>query len=322
MALQYALPTEHPAIESRWAMQLLLALPEALLTVGPDGEVRFLNPQAERLLNVSADQAVGRHWSELMILRDTAGTKQPLTALPEGQGESDCQGDDPHYLLTRCDGSRRVVKIASASNPAWRAWPDRVVLLRDCTRAYDRLRQLKRQCARDHLTNLVNRREFERRLGTVLERARQDGSQHVLLFMDLDRFKQINDTHGHLAGDAVLKQVATTLRSSIRERDTLGRLGGDEFGLLMEHCLPAEGVRTVSELRLLLQEQEFNWQGQSLSLGISIGLVNIDRNSGTFETVWAQADAACYKAKRAAEGAAHPLPGRVVESMRRNTNRD
>lgn len=289
-------PTGDIAMQGERALQLLEALPEAMLTVNGDGIVQFLNPQAERLLLSDARQALGRHWTQLVRLRGTAPDKTPLaTGRLSSIDDADGQAGR-YYTLTRRDGTRRVVQITS-SGAAGQG--ELLVLLHDCTVAYEQLWQLKRQSSRDHLTKLVNRREFERRLANVLRRARQDGSTHALLFMDLDRFKQINDTYGHLAGDAVLKEVATTLRASIRDRDTLGRLGGDEFGLLMEHCLPAEGLRTVNALRQRLRQRSFAWQQQALCLDISIGLVAIDRGSGDMEAVWAAADAACYRAKRA-----------------------
>lgn len=281
-------------LEGDLARRLLLDLPDALLVLESDGRIRYLNRQAERLLGRSADEATGRQWTGVMRLVDPDGQGEPLQTLPvplEAPGF-----EQPHFLLLRPDGTRRIVQISGVESDA--GWPGEAVLLRDCTRVYRRLRQLERQGAYDHLTNLVNRREFEQRLSQVLSRVRRDGSSHALLFMDLDRFKQINDAHGHPVGDAVLKDVAATLRAAVRTRDTLARLGGDEFGLLMEHCHSAQALRTAAGLCRLLQRQRFVWHGEPLRLAVSIGVVEIDADNSDLRSVWSQADTACYRAKR------------------------
>jgi diguanylate cyclase (GGDEF)-like protein/PAS domain S-box-containing protein len=282
------------AIDGEQARDLVLNLPEALIVLDGHGSVRGLNREAERVLAVSASDAVSHHWSQVMTLHEEAGEVRRLASLRDLPDNAAEDGVGRHYVLTRRDGSQRVVQVACVDGAA--------LLLRDCTVGYQRLRQLERECTLDHLTNLVNRREFERRLETLLWRAREDGSRHVLMFMDLDRFKRVNDAFGHPAGDALLRQVAEALRGSVRERDTLARLGGDEFGLLMEHCLPAEGLRAANTLRLLLRRRRFEWNGERLSFGISVGLAAVNERSISVDTLWAEADAACYRAKHTGEG--------------------
>lgn len=214
------------------AQRLLGAIPLGLLVIGRDGAVRLINDRAAVLLGVDSTQVDARHWRDWLepveagIADDPDGTPGGLAQGGESLGR---------YHVVLPDGGRRVVEISRTERLS--QWPQSwaaVLWLRDCTREHAQLQCLQHLSRRDHLTNLVNRREFESRLGNALERARRDGSRHALLFMDLYRFKQINDRFGHRAGDLVLKQVAEVLRSSVRARDTLGRLGGDEFGLLME----------------------------------------------------------------------------------------
>ena len=158
-------------------------------------------------------------------------------------------------------------------------------------------RQLAHQAAHDDLTGLVNRREFESRQSQAIESARVGKAEHVLSYLDLDQFKQVNDSAGHAAGDALLSGLATMLRDRVRGRDTLARLGGDEFGLLLEHCGMAQAERIVGTLVRAVQEFSFDWEGQSFSVGFSAGLVAIDDSVADVSEALRRADAACYAAK-------------------------
>ncbi|VAW82906.1 diguanylate cyclase/phosphodiesterase (GGDEF & EAL domains) with PAS/PAC sensor(s) [hydrothermal vent metagenome] len=149
----------------------------------------------------------------------------------------------------------------------------------------------------DALTDLVNRSEFERRLGHALLSAREARQTHALLYLDLDQFKVINDTCGHAAGDELLRQIALILSSRLRDRDTLARLGGDEFAVLLESC-PLDHAEEIGDvLRLAIRDFRFSWKGKQFSVGVSVGLVAIDADSGSLADVMSYADAACYSAK-------------------------
>ena len=276
--------------------RLLQSAPLGLLVVGRDGGARLINREGARLLGVRAAEVVGRRWRQPPEIADAA-TGERFDGLPAGAGRDRAPA---RYRIVAPDGSQRVIEVSRAEpSTGWPASWETVLWLRDCTDDDAQLRRLSRLAARDDLTNLVNRREFERRLANALDGAKRDGSRHVLMFMDLDRFKQINDRFGHPAGDAVLRQVAETLRRTVRERDTLGRLGGDEFGLLMERCDLDEGRRAAAMLQRRLSGRRWRWDGQALTLGISIGLAAVDADCADIETAWQQADAACYRAKRA-----------------------
>jgi diguanylate cyclase (GGDEF)-like protein len=155
------------------------------------------------------------------------------------------------------------------------------------------------------LTNLVNRREFELRLEQALMHARQENRQHALCFLDLDRFKIVNDTCGHAAGDALLIQLVSRLRTLVRSNDLLARLGGDEFGLLLESCPLEKASAIAEEIRNSVNSFVFIWEKQSFNVGVSIGMVVINANSGTLSEVIAMADAACYSAKDGGRNRVH-----------------
>ena len=167
-----------------------------------------------------------------------------------------------------------------------------ITILRKQTEA-----QLNFHACHDALTGLVNRREFERRAERLLASVIQDKDQHALCFMDLDQFKVINDTSGHIAGDEMLRQISSLLQRVVRKRDTLARLGGDEFGVLMEHCSLDDAHRVATSLQKAVQDYQFAWEGHLFKVGVSIGLVPITESTASLSLLLRDADAACYMAK-------------------------
>ncbi len=165
--------------------------------------------------------------------------------------------------------------------------------------------QLTYQASHDALTGLLNRFEFEVRLHGLLENARLEQSTHALVYIDLDQFKIVNDTCGHIAGDELLRQLSTLLLTRIRSHDTLARLGGDEFGLLLEYCNPDYTVGIADGLLKSVQDFRFVWGDRNFVIGASIGVVIIDQNSGNMTDVMRAADAACYNAKDAGRNRVH-----------------
>ncbi|MGA9377673.1 MAG: EAL domain-containing protein, partial [Phormidium sp.] len=157
--------------------------------------------------------------------------------------------------------------------------------------------QLSWQASHDTLTGLVNRYEFERQLEEALLTAKLEKQQHTLCYLDIDQFKIINDTCGHVAGDELLRQITTLLQSRIRVADTLARLEGDEFGLLLRQCPLDQGVVVAKELHKNIQKFRFVWQDKSFTVGISIGLTAIDDSNQSVANVMSAADVACYTAK-------------------------
>ncbi|NOZ09428.1 MAG: EAL domain-containing protein [Gammaproteobacteria bacterium] len=149
----------------------------------------------------------------------------------------------------------------------------------------------------DPLTGLLNRREFESRTQRTITDASHYGAHHAMLYMDLDQFKVVNDTCGHVAGDEMLKQISLLLSAKIRQGDTLARLGGDEFGLLLEYCPIEQAVHIADTIRSAIQDFRFSWQGNVFSIGVSTGVVAIDGETASIKDVFSTADTACYMAK-------------------------
>ena len=157
--------------------------------------------------------------------------------------------------------------------------------------------QLTWQASHDALTGLINRREFERRLGDLIESARSGNKQHALMYMDLDSFRTVTDTCGQPAGDELLRQLATVMQASMRGSDTLARLGADEFGGLLEACPLDQAVRIANGVREAVRDYRFIWQDKAFGVSVSIGLVTIDGTSVNVSGVLAMADATCHEAK-------------------------
>ncbi len=155
------------------------------------------------------------------------------------------------------------------------------------------------QANHDALTGLLNRFGFEEALSQALASARIGEARHCVLYIDLDQFKVVNDTSGHLAGDELLRQLAMRMARQVRGSDVLARLGGDEFGVLLSQCDVATGERLGDKLRHLVEDYRFVWQGRMYQVGASIGLVEFDEHWTDTVQLMSAADAACYAAKDA-----------------------
>jgi diguanylate cyclase (GGDEF)-like protein len=166
-------------------------------------------------------------------------------------------------------------------------------------------KQLSYQASHDALTGLINRFEFENHLKRALESAVTGDATHAMLYIDLDQFKIVNDTCGHVAGDELLRQLSTVLQQKIRSGDILVRLGGDEFGVLLEHCTPEHTISVANALLNTVREFHFVWEDKSFVIGASIGVVMVDKDSESIDGIMSAADAACYSAKDAGRNRIH-----------------
>ncbi|MEM8722980.1 MAG: GGDEF domain-containing protein [Cyanobacteria bacterium P01_G01_bin.39] len=151
------------------------------------------------------------------------------------------------------------------------------------------------QANHDDLTGLVNRREFERQFSQLWEN--KTSQVHSLLYMDLDRFKIVNDTCGHDAGDELLRQISQVLQAQILESNTLARLGGDEFAAILYGCSQQDALTIAEAILNTIQKFSFVWQEQNFTVGISIGLISFKPQEDILTSVLKTSDAACYGAK-------------------------
>ena len=285
--------------EKERARVTLRSIGDAVITTDINEAVDYLNPVAERLTQWSQADARGKPLSQVCSLVDertmrtlTIRMAKTLTDHPP------CPLTGQEVALVRRDGSSLAVESSSAPLLDRReVIVGGVMVFRDVTTARRMAHRTTWAATHDPLTGLVNRSEFETRVEAALASARNFGSHHVLCYLDLDQFKIINDTCGHVAGDAMLKQLGAVLQSRLRASDTLARLGGDEFGVLLEGCSLDRAERIAADLLASVSDHRFCWETKPFTVGVSIGLVAIDAGTASRAELFSAADTACYTAK-------------------------
>ncbi len=284
--------------EKELAQVTLDSIGDAVITTNAIGQIRYLNPVAESLTGWRQQEAQGIPLTTVFqIFHET--TRDPVGNSVEIALREDRIVDlENHTILMARDG--REIAIDDSAAPIH----DRsgrivgaVLVFHDVTHNRELSRQFSWQAKHDALTGLINRREFEQRLEDALTVARLDNQVHALCYMDLDQFKIVNDTCGHVAGDELLRQVTMLLQEQIRKTDTLARLGGDEFGVLLMQCPLEQAISISNTLREKVQAFRFVWEGNSFAIGVSIGLVEIKADSESLANLLIAADTACYAAK-------------------------
>jgi diguanylate cyclase (GGDEF)-like protein/PAS domain S-box-containing protein len=292
--------------EKEQASVTLSSIADAVLTTDAAGTITYLNPTAERLTGWRTAEALGQPVDTVLTLVSET-TRQPIESVPgrcmrEGRSVDVVDG----VLLLRRDGTE--VAIADSAAPL----RDRngatigvVLVFHDVSERRRTVRKLSHDATHDSLTGLISRQEFELRLVRVLAEAAVGAGEHALCYLDLDRFKVVNDTCGHEAGDGLLRTIGRLLAGSLRSRDTIARLGGDEFGVLLEHCSLAKAEEIAGNLQGAIEDFEFEWGERCFSLGASIGVVPITAASERTADVLRTADEACYAAKEAGGNRVH-----------------
>lgn len=283
--------------EKEQAEVTLHAIGEGVITTDDVGCVRYLNPIAEQLTGWSTAEAKGRRLDEVYRVVDGA-TRRPIDVTgTQHQPDSAADPEDYPLLLGRTGQEFAVEDSVSSIRSGNGAVLGTVLVFRDVTTSRHLAAQLSWQASHDALTGLVNRRQFEQLLEEMLQSARTMDKVHAVLYVDLDQFKVVNDSCGHVAGDELLKQLAVLLEGHIRDSDTLARLGGDEFGVLLDGCSVERAETIAHELLEIIRNFHFVWERRGFRVGASIGVVGIDRSSGSLGRVLSAADAACYVAK-------------------------
>ncbi|MDP1681107.1 MAG: diguanylate cyclase, partial [Burkholderiales bacterium] len=291
---------ERKLFEQKERAQITLAsIGDAVVTTDAKGQVVYLNPVAEELIGKHNAEVKGQPIADMMHLLNEATRETVENPVLSCMRESAHAVANNASLLIRGDGNE--IPISDSAAPI----SDRehniigaVMVFHDVTTERQLTQQLSYQATHDALTGLVNRQEFERRLTRVLQSAKTDHTEHALMFLDLDHFKQVNDTSGHAAGDELLRQIAALLKQAIRQRDSLARLGGDEFGLLLERCSMQLAESIAKDLLHHINAFVLDWSGIPHKVGMSIGMVAINQNSDSLSAVLSAADAACYESKR------------------------
>ncbi len=281
------------------AQVTLQSIGDGVITTDAEGRIDYMNPVAESLTGWESREASSQLISDVVTVIDET-TRSPsespvMRCLREGQ----ILGLAEHTVSVARRGQEITIQDSAAPIR------DRagnligaVMVFHDISKERRLHRALHYQASHDALTGLINRREFDNRLAAAVESIRADGGcRHALLYLDLDQFKLVNDTCGHPAGDLLLKQITGVLQSRVRGEDTLARLGGDEFGILLQNCSLDQALRVAEMLRQAIRDYRFTWQEGVYAVGVSIGIVEITRDTPTVANVMSAADVACYAAK-------------------------
>ncbi len=286
--------------ERERARVTLSAIGDGVITTDCSGVIDYINPVAEQMSGWTREQAVGQPIEAVMQLLDETTRRRAENPLRSALGDGCVTGSPGTTCLLSVDGTERSIEDkASPIRDAERRIIGGVLVFRDVTQNRLLSRRLSHQAAHDALTGLANRSEFERAASELIAANHSDQRQHALLYLDLDGFKAVNDSCGHLAGDELLRQLSQRLLAALRRSDLLARLGGDEFGVLLPDCPLPVAEKIATALVTVVQGHLFRWGPQQLHVGLSIGLTAITAASGTLAEVLSAADSACYRAKKA-----------------------
>ena len=291
----------------RQAQYTLESISEGVITTDNEGRIDYMNLSAESIIGINRDDAAGHRVGELFTVVDDADRRSL------GDPVDRCLA-----LRRRVNMGRRAVMIsmdgeqehsveitASPIRGPGNSISGAVVVFHDVSELRGLTRKMSYQATHDPLTGLINRREFERRLDSAIDSALAEEAAHMLFYMDLDRFKAVNDTCGHLAGDNMLREVAGLIRDEVRDSDYVGRLGGDEFGAILIGCPIDKARQIANDICVAVADYRFVWKDKIFNIGISIGLVEISHVSGSLQDVMSAADSACYVAKQDGRGQIH-----------------
>ena len=292
--------------------KILRCIADGVITTDMQGVVSYMNPVAERLTGVANDEACGQHFTSIVRLKR------------DDDGETVMRGDNnkltSNHVATLFAHNNKQYSVSYSMT----ALQDEkgtsigfVIVLHDITREYDLTKKLEWQSLHDALTGLKNRRAFELQVRSLLD-STENGDVHSLLFLNLDRFKVVNDTCGHKAGDNLLKQISGMLNKQLRTGDMLARIGGDEFAIVLASCPVTRAMEIATRLLEVVEETKFSWEDKNFDIGLSIGIVPIDLTPMSFGDVLKAADMSCYAAKGKGGNCIHLYSSDDIDITQRN----
>lgn len=302
----------------------LYSISDAVITTTRSGHIDYMNRAAEELSGRDASAMYGQKVSAAFKLHFDDGMT-PLTLPVSAAAHSNTD-----ILLVPLNGTCVLIhKDKKKLNVKYNVAPilDRqgmvmgsVIILHDITDTLALTEKLSFQATHDSLTGLINRAEFDLRMHLLLNQLQTSEAtdKHALLYMDLDQFKIVNDSCGHMAGDELLRHISERLQQRLKDKDTIARLGGDEFGVLIENSNRKLAQEVADRLRKEVENFRFQWKDKTFSLGISIGIVMIDKNSESPDILLSMADRACYSAKDSGRNKICMYQPNDIEMVRRN----
>ncbi|MFO7594342.1 MAG: EAL domain-containing protein [Pseudomonadota bacterium] len=304
--------TERKNIETRLyeekerAQVTLRSIGDAVITTDTSGRIEFMNPIAEQLTEWRIQDAIGEPLQHVFRIINESSRVAVRNPVEFCLSEKRIIGLDSHTLLISRTGKEIAIEDSAAPiRNAKGKITGAVLVFHDVSETRGLADELSWNATHDPLTELINRHEFEHRLEMAFIDAQQKQHTHSLLYIDLDHFKLINDTSGHIAGDNLLHQLSTKLIEQVRGVDTLARLGGDEFGLLLINIDVSGAQRIAAKVQAAIDKFEFTWDNKTFKVSASIGIVEINRNVESGAQIMSHADMACYAAKEAGGNRIH-----------------
>ncbi|HEY4366123.1 MAG TPA: EAL domain-containing protein [Steroidobacteraceae bacterium] len=304
--------------EKESAQITLQSIGDGVITTDSKCRIEYINPVAEQLTGWRLEHAQGHSLDEIFrsFHEETCEPLENPLAVAIRRARA-IKSVRPMLLIRRDGNELYIESCASPIRDGAGVVCGGVLVFHDVSESRELNRKLSYHASHDILTGLVNRREFESRLERALKSARARESSFALCHIDLDQFKIINDNCGHSAGDALLGQVGALLKSKIRWRDTVSRLGGDEFGVLLESCSLEEGIRNAEALREAIRNYKFVWEERTFRLGASIGVVPISADNEDVAGLLSAADSACAAAKESGRNRIYSFQENDIDLMRR-----
>jgi diguanylate cyclase (GGDEF)-like protein/PAS domain S-box-containing protein len=281
----------------------LQSISDAVITTDADTRITYINAAAESLLGVEIKAVENRRLDEVIYLMDPQTANAAANLLGQSALHGKAFRREQPCLLHRSDGT--ICFVTDVVSPVFDSvglLNGMVIVFHDASEEVGRARDMEQLALHDPLTGLSNRTEFAKRLRAVFGKSHHLNRPAAVMAIDLDRFKAVNDTAGHAAGDAVLRKVAEVCRSTVRSSDTVARLGGDEFAIILDNCAEDRARHIGQQLLHALNPLEIEWQAARYSVNASIGLA-MRTVGGLDEKAWLEAaDKACYVAKREGRG--------------------
>ncbi|MDP3176926.1 MAG: diguanylate cyclase, partial [Spirochaetaceae bacterium] len=282
--------------QERQFSAILHSINDGIIATDVDLAVSFMNPVAEDISGWREASAKGRHVATVISLQDQKSQKEILLSSPPDVGarpfffnEAVIRNALGQTLIV--DGS--ITRIHEKDNST----EGFLIAMRDITELKRMSETINYQASHDSLTGLSNREEFSFKLNELLKSIRSNEDTHALLVIDIDRFKAINDSCGAMAGDELLRQIASHIQANISRKDISARIGGDDFAIILKDCSLADAENVARRLMDAVEARKFAWQSSAFPITLSIGIVQLSRESEDTHAVLAAADDACHLAK-------------------------
>jgi diguanylate cyclase (GGDEF)-like protein/PAS domain S-box-containing protein len=281
-------------LEKERAQVTLEGIADAVITSNQAGYVLYMNSAAERLTGVNLNEM------KIKTLRCLFRLLAEDKTTPVGsEWLTDSYSSQEEVILERADGEEFVIR--KSASPLYDSDGNTfaiVTVLHDVTMLRTLSNQLSFQARHDQLTGLINRYEFDRKAQAAIDDTAISNRVHCLAYIDLDQFKIVNDTCGHMAGDVLLKQLTNHIKAHVRSSDTLARLGGDEFALLLMGCDLVKAQEIIEGLLEVVREYRFTFDDKVFKIGASAGLTEISPlHNLSLSELLSTVDSACYTAK-------------------------